>query len=78
MAHFRGTIQGNRGGASRLGTAKSGLDVTANGWNGGIRVELWVQDGVDMANVELNGGSGRGSGKSKLIFRGPINGTHLD
>jgi len=38
MAQFRGTIQGNRGEASRLGTKSSGLRITSNGWKSGIKV----------------------------------------
>ena len=40
MAHFRGTIEGNRGDTSRLGTKKTGLIVTANGWKAGVQVEV--------------------------------------
>ena len=39
MAHFRGTVQGNRNSTSRLGSKKSGLTTTANGWKVGIKVE---------------------------------------
>lgn len=39
MARFRATIKGNRGEASRLGTAGSGITARVNGWNEGIRVE---------------------------------------
>jgi len=38
MAQFRGTVQGSRGGASRLGGKSSGIDTTANGWDMGVRV----------------------------------------
>lgn len=58
MARFRGTLQGNRGDASRLGTAKSGLRVTANGWNIGATVDLFVNDkGEDVLEISLTGGS---------------------
>ena len=40
MAHFRGTIEGNQGDTSRLGTKKSGLVVGANGWHAGVKVEV--------------------------------------
>jgi hypothetical protein len=58
MAHFRATIQGQRGQASRLGSAKSGLKVTANGWHTGITVYVDVSpDGEDRFQVELASGS---------------------
>lgn len=57
MAQFRGTIQGSRGDASRLGTKNSGLTVEANGWHVGVRVELTHEDGEDVARVYLTTGS---------------------
>lgn len=56
MAHFRGTLKGNRGEASRLGTARTGLVVTANGWDFGVKVIL-REDGHDIADIYLTGGS---------------------
>lgn len=38
MARFRATISGQRGMASRLGSKKSGMVVTVNGWHKGITV----------------------------------------
>jgi len=32
VAHFRGTVQGNQGEASRLGSKRSGLRATVNAW----------------------------------------------
>ena len=58
MAHFRGTLQGNRGGASRLGTKDSDLHVTANGWDSGVTVLAYEENGVDYFRITLTGGSG--------------------
>lgn len=66
MARFRATIKGARGQASRLGNAKSGLLVTANGWDCGISVEADIRDGVDIFHVWLTGGS-NGHKSSRLI-----------
>ena len=60
MAQFRGTIQGTRGEASRLGTKSSGLTVTANGWDTGVRVELDHETGQDRVTVWRTGGSNGG------------------
>jgi hypothetical protein len=57
MAHFRGTIQGQRGSASRLGSARSGLTINANGWDFGVKVILREKDGQDVADIFLTGGS---------------------
>lgn len=59
MAHFRGSIHGCRGEASRLGSKKSGLVTRANGWDGGVTVNLYVDgDGNNCAYVTLTNGSG--------------------
>ncbi len=74
MARFRGTIQGHRGEASRLGTAKSGLVVTANGWNLGVRAELDVdENGNDQLVVYRTSGSNRHQKEDQLLgtFRAP-------
>lgn len=42
MAHFRATIQGQRGEASRLGSEKSGIMARVNGWTAGVRVDASV------------------------------------
>jgi len=57
MAHFRGTIQGQRGSASRLGSVKSGIVANVNAWDVGIRVESRVINGEDAFAVYLTAGS---------------------
>ncbi len=59
MAHFRGTVQGSRGEASRCGTKASGLCVTANGWNIGTRIELFhdSKTGKDTLRICITKGS---------------------
>ena len=57
MARFRGTVQGNRSEASRLGHPKDGLRVEANGWNGGVRVYAEANGDADTFHVYATGGS---------------------
>jgi hypothetical protein len=60
MARFRGTIQGHRGEASRLGTSSSGLEVDAGGWDIGVRVTIGSCPGnrsEDYVEISLTGGS---------------------
>lgn len=68
MAHFRGTIQGVRGEASRLGTKKTGLTVTADGWDFGVEVRLWhdAKEGKDRATVYVTRGS-NGGGRREVL-----------
>ena len=69
MAQFRGWMQGQRGGTSRLGSKRSGLQATVDGWDAGIEVRaVWDEIlGVDVFYVYATGGS-NGRGGLKLIF----------
>lgn len=69
MAQFRGTIQGQKGEASRLGSKQSGFCATVDGWDAGIYVEArWDQTlGMDVFSVYATGGS-NSRGGSRLIF----------
>jgi len=54
MAHFQAGIQGNRGPATRLGTAKSGIYAFARGWEGGARIDIWQgEDGQDYITISI-------------------------
>lgn len=74
MGHFRGTLQGNRGGASRLGSKDSGLHANIASWEGAVIVDLWhdAERGVDMASVRL--ALHYGAGVSKQLYQGPVSG----
>jgi hypothetical protein len=59
MARFRGTISGQRGEASRLGSPQSGLSVHANGWDAGVSVNAYVDEhDADVFDVRATAGSG--------------------
>lgn len=75
MAHFRGTIKGQRGEASRLGSKKSGLTVEAASWQGKVVVRLCADEhgGPDEAVVSLEPHHGQGT--SKELYRGPVGGA---
>jgi hypothetical protein len=62
MAQFRGSIQGQRGEASRLGSKGSGLQVEAASWQGAVNVEMWYDERQDrdMFRVEQTPHHGRG------------------
>ena len=74
MAHFRGTLQGARGEASRLGTRSSGLQTVAASWQGAVRVELYERDGYDCARISLT--PHRGAGVNRLLTK-PFDVTEL-
>lgn len=72
MAHFRATIHGARGPASRLGGKSSGINANIASWQGAVSVYLSSQDGVDWADVRLTPHHGAGIGK--LLYNGPVGG----
>lgn len=58
MAQFLGSVQGQRGEVTRLGSKSSGLTVKANGWTTGIRVDASHEDGKDVFRIYRTAGSG--------------------
>lgn len=61
MARFLGTVQGIRGGASRRGSPRSGLTVTAQGWTASVTVDMGMDtNGKDLVTIRVCGGSGKG------------------
>jgi hypothetical protein len=72
MARFYGSIQGNRGPATRMGTPKSGLYSWTAGWQGKVAVELYDIDGRDMVHVSLAPHAGHGV--NRVLFNGPVDG----
>tara|TARA_R100001015_G_C4633828_1_gene199309 strand:- start:3246 stop:3512 length:267 start_codon:yes stop_codon:yes gene_type:complete len=80
MAQYRGTIQGNRGEASRLGTKSSGLTMTSNGWESGIKVRAYfdAESNKDWFIVWSTGGSNARTGNRLLgVFTIDADGKHL-
>jgi len=74
MSHFYGVLNGSRGEATRCGTKKSGLAVTAASWSGAVSVRLYVNaDGVDRARVSLV--PWHGAGTSRVLYDGPVDGA---
>ncbi len=74
MAQFRGTLQGTRGLASRLGSKGSGLIVNAASWSGAIETRLFTDaDGRDMFEVSQQ--PHNGAGVSRVIASGIVGGA---
>lgn len=57
MAHFRGTLDGTRGVATRLGTKNIGMTAVVHGWDRGVVVEAGNEGGMDFFRVYRDGGS---------------------
>ena len=66
MAHFYGTIQGNRGEGSRLGSMDSGLESHTRGWGLGCRVVMEYNKHLKRDEVSIFLTSGSNGGKSSI------------
>lgn len=68
MARFYASIQGNKGEASRMGSAGSGISGHIRGWDSGVEVFGHVnQKGEDEFHVYSTGGSNGGERKMIAI-----------
>ncbi len=75
MAHFYGSIQGNRGEATRLGTKNSGLETVAASWEGAVQVQVIYNERLDCDMVEVRLIPWHGQGVYRTLYRGPISGA---
>ncbi len=57
MSHFYATIKGNRGAASRCGTASSGIHGHIRGWEVGAEVSCYHEHGQDLVCINVTDGS---------------------
>lgn len=58
MSRFYGDLRGQaKTQATRRGSRKSGLDAHIRGWNIGVKIRCFDQDGSDVITVHLTGGS---------------------
>ena len=75
MAHFYGTLQGQRCEATRCGSKGGGLTTVAASWQGAVSVTLYHDEetGNDMARVSLRPWHGHGT--SATIYDGPVSGA---
>ena len=72
MSHFYGTLEGNRGMATRCGTKSSGMVTYTAGWHGAIRTIIdHREDGSDVFMVELIPWQSSG-GKTRLLAEGVL------
>lgn len=74
MAHFFGSLKGNRGEATRLGTANSGLHTVSASWQGAVEVYISHDSvtGKDIASVFLI--PWYGNGIKQTLYVGPVGG----
>lgn len=75
MSRFYGSLQGNRGTATKCGSKNSGIVSHARGWNIGARVTCFEgTDGKDWVTVNITGGSSNNSCLKSLGTYRVVNG----
>jgi hypothetical protein len=70
MARFRGTVQGGRGEATRLGHGTCGLVVRAQSYTGDVRVSMYSQEDEDHVCISVSNHAEWG--QAKAIYDGPV------
>ena len=68
MAQFYGSVVGNRGEASRMGSRESGISGHIRGWGIGASVRCFEENGRDVVEVYATSGS-NGREQPKLLGR---------
>ena len=72
MSHFYGTLQGNRGEATRCGSKASGMLTYCASWSGCVCCYAYINSkGQDCVRVERK--RWHGSGKYRLLYDGLMN-----
>jgi hypothetical protein len=74
MAHFYGTVEGNRGQASRLGSKVNGLTTTAASWQGAVVVYMRHNKGTGKDTVFVTLQEWEGQGVYRILYKGTIDG----
>ena len=72
MAHFYGSVKGNRGEATRGGSKYSGYTSYCAGWGGGIEVRLWHDPDGGMDHYTVCQVAHCGKGIEREIARGIV------
>jgi hypothetical protein len=73
MSMYYGTVQGNRGEATRCGSINSGIMATAQSWEGSVMVRMYTRDETGTTMCEIV--AGRGSTaypKGNTLYHGPL------
>lgn len=71
MAHFYGNLKGSRGAATRCGTARSGLTVSARSWKGSVTVEMTEDEDFGEPCVIIRAADGS-STSGRALYCGPL------
>ena len=70
MATFYGRLKGNRGAVTRMGSASSGIQCSAQSWNGSLVTSMYEGlNGETRVDLSIAEGS---SAYGRLVFSGSL------
>ena len=72
MAHFYGSVQGDKGEVHRLGTKNSGMSATVASWEGAVTVDAWHDKETGKDTVIVAKKPWNGAGESRVLYTGAI------
>lgn len=75
MSHFYGTLQGNRGEATRCGSKASGIVAHAASWQGAVRAYVYYNKEYDQDWAKVSLVPWSYAGVNRLLYHGPVDGS---
>ena len=76
MAAFYGTIQGNRGMATRCGTPNSGVKTSIQSWQGSCITELWYNEKNELM-ISIGTSNCSSCYSDKILYSGKFSDLQL-
>jgi hypothetical protein len=70
MATYYGSLKGNRGEATRLGSRGSGIRAVLQSWDGSLSVTLFEHEGEPFVSISTGPGSTRYM--DRAVYYGPL------
>ena len=67
MSHFYGSMQGNKGEATRCGTKKSGIECHVRGWEIGVKVSCEYNHDTEKNEIYIYKTGGSDNPSEELI-----------
>lgn len=72
MSHLYGTVQGNRGEATRGGSKGSGIETYAASWRGAIRVKVYYDEAAKEDRFVVEQVAWHGAGVTETLASGTL------
>jgi len=78
MAMFYGSVRGGRGRATRMGHASSGIQASAQSFDGSVIVALHVDEKTKQTWATIGLAQGSSSSADTILYRGPVRELYSD